>query len=161
LDEKNVPHIYNVIPGGQHDFRVWKNDLYHFASLLFREPEQKKVSEKKAPDKQADESKPASTNVGNSGYPRIHPDLRVAFRLRAPDAKKVQVVGNFGLGKGGPWEMERGEDGVWTVTTPPVVPGFHYYTFSVDGVQMNDPGSDAFFGTGRPTSGIEIPEKGV
>jgi enterochelin esterase-like enzyme len=171
LDEKKVPHIYRVIPGGGHDFRVWKSDLYHFAQLLFREPEQEKKApekksdgpqpEKKAPDKQADESKPATTNVGNSGYPRIHPDLRVAFRLRAPDAKKVQVVGNFGLGKGGPWEMERGEDGVWTVTTPPVIPGFHYYTFSVDGVQINDPGSDAFFGTGRPTSGIEIPEKGV
>ena len=57
--------------------------------------------------------------------------------------------------------MERGEGGVWTVTTPPVIPGFHYYTLSVDGVQVNDPASDAFFGTGRPTSGIEIPEKGV
>lgn len=37
LEEKKIPHIYNVIPGGQHDFRVWKNDLYHFAQLLFRE----------------------------------------------------------------------------------------------------------------------------
>jgi enterochelin esterase-like enzyme len=44
LEEKNVPHIYNVIPGGQHDFKVWKNDLYHFAQLLFREV----VQEKKA-----------------------------------------------------------------------------------------------------------------
>jgi enterochelin esterase-like enzyme len=47
------------------------------------------------------------------------------------------------------------------VTTPPVIPGFHYYTFSIDGLQINDPGSDTFFGTGKPTSGIEIPEKGV
>jgi enterochelin esterase-like enzyme len=37
LEEKNVPHIYNVIPGGGHDFNVWKNDLYHFAQLLFRD----------------------------------------------------------------------------------------------------------------------------
>jgi enterochelin esterase-like enzyme len=73
----------------------------------------------------------------------------------------VSVVGNFGLGKGGPWAMERGEGGVWTVTTPPVIPGFHYYKLSVDGVEINDPASDAFFGTGRPTSGIEVPEKGV
>jgi enterochelin esterase-like enzyme len=57
--------------------------------------------------------------------------------------------------------MERGEGGVWTVTTPPVIPGFHYYTLSVDGVQVNDPASDSFVGYGRPTSGIEIPEKGV
>ncbi|MCI0741807.1 MAG: esterase family protein [Gemmataceae bacterium] len=38
LEDKNVPHIYNVIPGGQHNFQVWKNDLYHFAQLVFREP---------------------------------------------------------------------------------------------------------------------------
>jgi enterochelin esterase-like enzyme len=169
LEEKNVPHIYNVIPGGGHDFKVWKSDLHHFAQLLFREntkepktPEQKGAESKQGDEaKKDDESHPASTNVGNSAYPRIHPDLRVTLRLKAPEAKKVQVVGNFGLGKGGPWEMQRGEGGVWTVTTPPVIPGFHYYTFSIDGVLVNDPGSDTFFGTGKPTSGIEIPEKGV
>ena len=37
LDEKKVPHVYRVIPGGGHDFKVWKSDLYHFAQLLFRE----------------------------------------------------------------------------------------------------------------------------
>ncbi len=36
LDEKKVPHLYNVIPGGRHDFQVWKSDLYHFSQLLFR-----------------------------------------------------------------------------------------------------------------------------
>jgi enterochelin esterase-like enzyme len=36
LDEKKVPHIYVVVPGGRHDFKEWKNDLYHFAQLLFR-----------------------------------------------------------------------------------------------------------------------------
>ena len=57
--------------------------------------------------------------------------------------------------------MQRGEGGVWTVTTPPVIAGFHYYTLSVDGLVINDPASDIFFGTGKPTSGIEIPENGV
>jgi len=164
LDEKKVPHIYNVVPGGQHDFKVWKNDLYHFSQLIFRDAvQEKKPVEKKAdePQKKGDDSQAASTNVNNSAYPRIYPDLRVAFRLKAPDAKKVQVVGNFGLGKGGPWDMQRDESGVWTVTTPPVIPGFHYYTLSIDGVQVNDPASDSFFGTGKPTSAIEIPEKGV
>jgi enterochelin esterase-like enzyme len=36
LVEKNVPHQYNVISGGRHDFKVWKSDLYHFAQLLFQ-----------------------------------------------------------------------------------------------------------------------------
>src|SRR5262249_8386239 len=53
LDEKQVPHVYRVIPGGGHDFRVWKSDLYHFAQLLFREGQ----LEKKAADK-ADDSPP-------------------------------------------------------------------------------------------------------
>jgi len=37
LDENMIPHVYNVIPGGKHDFKVWKSDLYHLAQLLFRE----------------------------------------------------------------------------------------------------------------------------
>lgn len=36
LEEKKVPHVWRVIPGGGHDFRVWKSDLYHLARLLFR-----------------------------------------------------------------------------------------------------------------------------
>jgi enterochelin esterase-like enzyme len=156
LDEKKVPHVYRVIPGGKHDFKVWKSDLYWFAQLAFRE-----TGDEKSPDKSAVGPKSASADTDKTPFPRIHSDLRVTFRLKAPDAKKVQVVGNFGLGKGGPWEMERGDGGIWTVTTPPTIPGFHYYSLSVDGVQVNDPASDTFFGTGRPTSGIEIPEKGV
>lgn len=39
LKEKKVPHHYNVIPGGGHDFKVWKSDLYHFSQLLFVEPQ--------------------------------------------------------------------------------------------------------------------------
>ena len=42
LDEKKVPHEYRVIPGGAHDFKVWKSDLYHFARLVFREAEGEK-----------------------------------------------------------------------------------------------------------------------
>src|SRR5215469_533312 len=111
----------------------------------------------------ADDAKPATSNVARAGYPRIHPDRRVTFRLRAPDAKGVKVQpggADNGLGKG-PYEMERSDDGNWTVTIPPAVPGFHYYWLVVDGVAVNDPGSETFFGYGKPTSGVEVPEKGV
>ena len=37
LSEKQVPHIYHAIPNGQHDFKVWKSDLYNFAQLVFRD----------------------------------------------------------------------------------------------------------------------------
>src|SRR3989442_7595645 len=77
-----------------------------------------------------DEPRPATSNVRGAKYPLIHPDLRVTFQLRAPDAKKVQLQpggADNGLGKG-PIDMTRGEGegGLWTVTTPPAVPGFHY-----------------------------------
>jgi enterochelin esterase-like enzyme len=36
LEEKKVPHVWHVHPGGGHDFTVWRADLYHFAQLLFR-----------------------------------------------------------------------------------------------------------------------------
>src|SRR2546423_707459 len=93
-----------------------------------------------AQDKPPDGSRPATTNVGSAPYPRIHADLRVTFQLKAPDAKKVQLQpggADNGLGKG-PIDMVRGDGGVWTVTTPPAVPGFHYYWLLVDGVAVND-----------------------
>ncbi len=104
---------------------------------------------------QADDSQPASTNVMGAEYPRVHSDLSVTFRLKAPDAKKVQVD------IGQPYDMTRAEDGTWSVTVPPQVPGFHYYSLVIDGVQVCDPASETFFGMGRQASGIEIPEKGV
>jgi enterochelin esterase-like enzyme len=36
LSEQNVPHIWHIDVGGGHTFPVWKNDLYHLATLLFR-----------------------------------------------------------------------------------------------------------------------------
>lgn len=44
LDEQKAPHIYRVIPGGRHDFKVWKDDLYQFARRLFREGKQEKAT---------------------------------------------------------------------------------------------------------------------
>jgi para-nitrobenzyl esterase len=103
-----------------------------------------------------DDAPPATTNVMNAQFPRVHPDHSVTFQLKAPDAQKVGVQIS-----GGRYEMTRGSDGVWSVTTPPLVPGFHYYSLTVDGVAVNDPGSHAFFGTGKDASGIEVPEDGV
>ena len=106
-----------------------------------------------------DDSKPAVSNVPGAQYPRIHPDLRVTFRVNAPEAQKVQVKpGGDGLGKG-PYDMVRDDSGVWTVTTPPAVPGFHYYFLLVDGFQCNDPGSQTYFGWNTETSGVEVPDK--
>jgi enterochelin esterase-like enzyme len=57
--------------------------------------------------------------------------------------------------------MQRGEEGVWTLTTGPVVPGFYYYQFLVDGVAVSDPASDSFYGNFKRSSAIDVPAKGV
>ncbi len=101
--------------------------------------------------------KPASTNIRGSEYPRILDDLRVTFRIKAPDAQKVE----FAFFDNTRYPATKGDDGTWTATTEPVAPGFHYYRMFIDGVQVNDPASQTFYGTGKDTSGIEVPEKGV
>ncbi len=103
-----------------------------------------------------DDAKPASSNVPGAEYPRIHSDLRVTFRLEAPQAQKVVLHL-----PDKDYEMTRGAGGFWSVTTPPLVPGFHYYWFILDGAKVCDPGSETFFGWGRQCSGIEVPEAGV
>ncbi len=98
---------------------------------------------------------PASTNVWGAEYPRVSADGRAEFRVKAPDALKLQV--NFwGAAK---LEMVKGADGYWTATSAPLVPGFHYYTLIIDGAEISDPGSHSFFGGGKDASGIEIPEQ--
>jgi enterochelin esterase family protein len=103
---------------------------------------------------------PAASNVRGSEYPRILPDLRVTFQVKAPAAQQVQVMpggGANGLGKG-PFDMTRAPDGTWTATIGPVQPGFHYYWLLVDGVPANDAGSETFFGWAKQSSGIEVPD---
>ena len=103
------------------------------------------------------EAVPATSNIGGAQYPRIDADLRVTFRVKAPDAQKIEF--KFVGSKAYP--AQKGDDGFWTATTDPQVPGFHYYVLVIDGVQVNDPASETFYGTGKETSGIEVPEKGV
>lgn len=99
-------------------------------------------------------SKPASTNIPGAEYPRIDNQRRAIFRVQAPEAQSVVVsLGNTALTKG--------DDGFWTGTTAPLDPGFHYYTLRINGVNVNDPASETFFGSGRVMSGIEVPEEGV
>lgn len=107
-----------------------------------------------------DQGVPAATDVPGAQSPRIHSDRRITFSLKAPDATSLQVAGGDGLGAG-PFPMSKGTDGIWSVTTPPSVPGFHYYWFMLDGVAVNDPASETYFGYGKETSGIEVPEAGA
>jgi len=82
--------------------------------------------------------------------PQINADNSVTFRLRALDAKKVQVSGDClpskevdtSRGKFSmvlPVDMTFGADSVWTYTTPPLPSQLYSYSFIVDGVRVVDP----------------------
>jgi enterochelin esterase family protein len=94
---------------------------------------------------------PAPSNAPTAQYPRINSDSSVTFRIRADGAKSVRITTL------GPYELVKGEDGFWTVTTKPLAPGFYYYAVNVDGFTTTDPGSQAFFGYNRYGSAVEVP----
>ena len=95
------------------------------------------------------------SNAPGAEYPRVHVDLSISFRLQAPEARNVQ------LGLGRDYDKVRAEDGSWSFRIPRHVPGFHDNHLVVDGVQVDDRGSETFYGVSRQSSGIEIPETGV
>ena len=147
LQAHDVPHIFYIEPG-VHEFKVWKNGLYMFSRLIFKPVDVSTFSYYSLV------GLPASTNVRRAKYPRILPDSRVIFRIKAPDAQKVQID----LVK--KYDMIKDTAGIWEVTTEPVSEGFHYYSLLIDGVAVADPASETFYGMGRMASGIEIPFKG-
>ena len=95
----------------------------------------------------------ASSNMHGCDFPRLDKENRAYFRLYSPDVKRLQVDI---CGK--KYEMNKDENGWWTVKTDPLVVGFHYYFLLVDGFSVIDPMSCTFFGCSRMASGIEVPE---
>lgn len=95
----------------------------------------------------------ASTNIPEAQYPKVDTDRCAHFRIHAPEARdvKVDICGTK-------YDMTRDADGWWSAVTQPLVVGFHYYFLVVDGVSVIDPASEAFYGCGRMSGGIEIPE---
>jgi enterochelin esterase-like enzyme len=108
------------------------------------------VSEAQSNDSNID-AKSAATNIIGMEYPKVDSQSRAIFRVKAPNAHKIQ------LDLKEVYDMAEGEDSVWTVTTKPLDPGFHYYYLMIDGYRFSDPASESFFGVGRMMSGIEIP----
>ena len=147
LYRHDVPHIYYIEPG-VHDFKVWKNGLYMFSQFLFKPLDVSTFASYTLL------GTPAATNVRSAKYPQIMPDNRVVFRVKAPDAQKVQAD----LGK--KYDMVKDTGGYWTAVTDSIGEGFHYYSLIIDGVAVADPASETFYGMGRMAAGIEIPFRG-
>ena len=92
------------------------------------------------------------TVAGRNVWPQIDREGRVTVRVKAPDAT------NLTLSLGKDYTMARDSEGVWTATTEPQVEGFHYYSLRTGGLSFIDPSVQAYFGTGRWCSAVEVPE---
>jgi enterochelin esterase-like enzyme len=147
LKTNNVPHIYYV-DHGYHDFKVWKNSLYMFSQLIFKPVDVTAFAQI------SNVGRPAESNIRSAKYPQILPNGHAIFRIKAPEAQKVQ------LDLGRKYDMVKNADGVWEATTDSLSEGFHYYSLIIDGVAIADPASESFYGMGRMASGFEVPFKG-
>jgi enterochelin esterase-like enzyme len=66
--------------------------------------------------------------------PYVHPDGSVVFRFRAPNAREVELAREGAAHV----EMQKDDQGVWTVTTAPLAPDYYGYSFMADGVHSLD-----------------------
>jgi enterochelin esterase family protein len=65
----------------------------------------------------------------------VHSDNSVTFRFRAPNAQEVKLAREGTE----PIAMQKDDQGVWTVNTPPLAPDYYGYSIIVDGVRSLDP----------------------
>ena len=147
MKANGVPHIFYV-DHGYHDFKVWKNSFYMYSQLIFKPVDVTSF------DKISNAGRPAETNVRSARYPQILPDGHAVFKIKAPEAQKVQLD----LGK--KYDMVKNNEGIWEATTDSLSEGIHYYSLIIDGVSVADPASETFYGMGRMASGFEVPFKG-
>src|SRR3954469_22737730 len=74
--------------------------------------------------------------------PEVHSDRSVTFRLFAPKASEVVLMGSPGILEviKKPMPLQRDAKGVWSLTVGPLAPGFYTYGYAIDGgLRMPDP----------------------
>ena len=74
--------------------------------------------------------------------PEVHSDRTVTFRLFAPKASDVMLMGSPGILEviKEPMPLQKDEKGIWSLTVGPLPPGFYTYGYAIDGgLRMPDP----------------------
>jgi len=81
----------------------------------------------------------ATARAGEPTSPEIHADGTVTFRLKAPDAVRVELDGEWpGGARESKVPLARDGQGVWSITVGPIQPDLWTYSFNVDGVKVPD-----------------------
>ncbi|PRY96665.1 esterase [Marinilabilia salmonicolor] len=120
-----------------------KHWTYILGLLLFTHSvyaQQANVNLEYNPQENTEGYTPFSAQVNS---PEVHNDETVTFRIKAPNAEKVELPAgaiHTALDKGRePIPFTKGEDGIWTLTIGPLKPDMYAYHLLVDGVQIADP----------------------
>ena len=86
----------------------------------------------------------------------IHPDGRITFNHEAPNARKVELSGQF-MDRNMP--MTRNSRGIWSATVKPEKADIYPYNFVVDGISVNAVNNmDIFPNENFKASLLEIPD---
>jgi len=101
------------------------------------------------------------TNAQLMNEPDVDDQKRTTFTVNAPNAREVKIINQSDEEAMGADEyiLRKEENGIWKVTTNPCRPGLHYYKLSIDGFECADPRSQLYFGWGRWSSCLEVPDK--
>jgi enterochelin esterase family protein len=91
-------------------------------------------------------------------FPKIHTDGRVWFQYIAPEtAQSVKL--HMGSDD---FDMQKDENGLWNFILSNPKRGYQVYWFIVDGVEVEDPGSDIFYSNGyRSVLEVPAPEEDI
>ena len=143
LDSKGIKNIKEFTTDKfGHTWMNAKHFLGKSLPLLFQDkPAVQPATAQPTPTPKGDEQKltpGVMTRLFPRGVtsPQYNADGSVTFSFVAPDAKTVQLdTQMFGEKK----DMEKSQDGVWSITVKPEVPDIYPYCFIVDGIQVTDP----------------------
>lgn len=101
----------------------------------------------------------------------VNADNSVTFRFEAPNAKKVEVAGDFaektadnpigGVVGTGLIPMNKDEKGVWSLTTKPLPSEMYMYLFVVDGVATADPNNPYVYRDFATISNVFVVGNGI
>jgi enterochelin esterase-like enzyme len=88
--------------------------------------------------------------------PEVSADRKVTFRLYAPKATEVSVMGQWDDNKR--HAMTKDERGVWSLTLGPLEPSYWFYNFTLDGIDIADPvNPHVKLRTRSPVSLVSVP----
>jgi enterochelin esterase-like enzyme len=94
--------------------------------------------------------------------PEVRPDRTVTFRLFAPKASEVVLMGSPGILEviKEPKPLQKDDKGVWSLTVGPLPAGFYTYGYAIDGgLRMPDPSNPQLeLRRWGPTSVFIVPE---